>query len=459
LKRKHCFYSFIVFVLILLFSGDLNLSAQGIINPQNYTDISNIGFKENTEARIKLKSKIFAPLYEAFKFKPEYIYEHESGATVKFYTIKSKKALYMLMLNNRDRGFPILGQGNYIVKRSLKDGRFIQVKIFVRNDPDSFIRIYPFKDRSYFDLTLYGFPLFREVVLPINFCSVLTCPFSEIMELSQNTIDWSLVLNRGNRRDSENLINIVKKIRKETPHLKDADDGALDADGHFVFIKDGKIQAGTDAIGTDDTNTGAIGTDAGTEQGGFNCSGFAKWVVDGFYYPLTGHFLDINTIKHKDKDVRGNRWSLRYEKERDPYFGLDWSRNLAVAILEAREHIKITNPEVVDVRNSRYIKYVEDVGYPVKDIKFIMFWLAKLYPDYFFIGSVNKEFGKDPVLRQHFHVIVLFPYFDSAGAFRVAVMERNTNTNISSLIKRYRDNYIHLVKIKAEGTFKPIFIE
>ena len=214
MKRKHCFYSFIVVVLILLFSGELNLSAQGIINPQNYTDISNINFKENTEARIELNSKIFAPLYEAFKFKPQYIYERETGTTVKFETVKSENALYMLILNKRGSSFPILGQGNYIVKRSLKDGHFIQVKIFIRNDPDSFIRIYPFRDRSYFDLTLYGFPLFREVVLPINFNSVLTSPFSEIMELSQNTVDWSLVLYRGSRRDSENLIDIVKKIRK-----------------------------------------------------------------------------------------------------------------------------------------------------------------------------------------------------------------------------------------------------
>jgi len=445
LKRKHCFYSFIILLLVFSSSAELNLFAQGIVNPQNYTDILSLNFKENIKARVSLKSKIFAPLYKALKFKPDYVYERESGTTVKFDIVKSKKAFYLLILNKRNNNFPILGQGNYIIKRSLQDGHFIQAKVFIRNDPGSFIRINPFKDRSYFDLTLYGFPLFKKVVLPVSFSSVLISPFSEIMELTQNVVDWNLVLYRETRRDNESLLSVVKKIREQIPYLKDSDDGALDASGNFVFIKDGSSQGSSGVLGV--------------KQGGFNCSGFAKWVVDGFYYPLTGHLLDIDIIKRKDTDSRGNRWSFRYEKARDPYFGLDWSRNLAVSILEARENIKITNPEVVDVRNSRYIKYIEDVGYPVKDIKFLMFWLSKLYPGYFFIGSVNKEFGKDPVLRQHFHIVVLFPYFDSGGGFHLDVMERNTNTSISSLLKRYKDNYIHLVKIKSEGVFKPIFVE
>ena len=450
MKKKHCYCSVIirsVIILILVFlpSKKPNLFAQGIVNPQNYIDISTFNFKENTEARIELANKIFAPLYKAAKLKPEYVYEHESGATVKFDIRKNEKALYLLVLNERNNGFPILGQGNYIIKRSLKDGHFIQAKVFIRDNPDSFIRIYPFKDRSYFNLTLYGFPLYRDIVLPVSFSSVLTSSFSEIMELTKDIVDWKLVLYRGIKRDSSALVNIIKKIQEDIPYLKDADDGALNAEGKFVFIKDGTNQN--------------KGNTSNNEQGGFNCSGFAKWIVDGFYYPLTGHLLDINTIKQRDINSRGNRWSLRYEKERDPYFGLDWSRNLAVSILEAREKIKITNPEIVDVRNSRYIRYIEDVGYPVKDIKFLMFWLSKLYPGYFFIGSVNKEFGKDPALRQHFHIVVLFPYFDSGGSFHVAVMERNKNTSITSLLKRYKENYIHLVKIKAEGVFKPIFIE
>jgi len=277
-----------------------------------------------------------------------------------------------------------------------------------------------------------------KVVLPVKFNAMLTAPFSEIVRLSQKLIDWNFVLYKESGRKSRVIEGVVKSIESKISGLHDADDGAMNSDGKFVFINDSSTQ---------------------NSPGGFNCSGFAKWVVDGFYYPLTGHLLSIDTAKKKDTGIRGNRWSARYESVRDPYFGLDWSRNLAVSLAEARNNIKITGPESMDVRDSKYIRYIEDVGYPVKNLRFLMFRLSVLYPGYFFIGSLNKEFGKDPVLRQHFHVVLLFPYFDDRGYFRIAVMERNKETGISSLLKRYGEDYIHLVKVNAEGTFKPISIE
>ena len=246
------------------------------------------------------------------------------------------------------------------------------------------------------------------------------------------------VLYKESGKNSRAIERVVKSIELKISGLHDADDGAMNSAGKLVFINDGSDQ---------------------NSPGGFNCSGFAKWVIDGFYYPLTGHLLSIDAIKKKDTDVRGNRWSARYESVRDPYFGLDWSRNLAVSMEEVRDNIKVTDPESMDVRDSKYIRYIEDVGYPVKDLKFLMFRLSVLYPGYFFIGSLNKEFGKDPVLRQYFHVVLLFPYFDARGYFRIAVMEPNKETGTTSLLKRYGEDYIHLVKVNAGGTFKPIPIE
>ena len=41
------------------------------------------------------------------------------------------------------RGFPLDGAGTFIIKRSLKDGSFLQAKVFVQNDPGSFLRLFP----------------------------------------------------------------------------------------------------------------------------------------------------------------------------------------------------------------------------------------------------------------------------------------------------------------------------
>jgi hypothetical protein len=214
----------------------------------------------------------------------------------------------------------------------------------------------------------------------------------------------------------------VRQVRSRLHALRDADDGALDEDGTFRFIETLSPQGAA---------------------GGFNCSGFAKWIVDGVYSSRSGRYLSITEVKQKRPSDRGNRWSARYEDERDPYFGLDWSRNLALAAAGRDSG----DSEAADVRRVPYLSYVEDVGYPVEALGLAVYLLAVREPGYFYLGSVNQPFGSDPVLRQHVHVVVVFPYFDEAGRFHAIVMERNVETSLNSLARRYPGDSVHLVRV------------
>ncbi|MFA7565651.1 MAG: hypothetical protein WCY01_01390, partial [Alkalispirochaeta sp.] len=102
-----------------------------------------------------------------------------------------------------------------------------------------------------------------------------------------------------------------------------------------------------------------------------------------------------------------------------------------------------------------FARYVEDVGYRVESLSAVLYWLARNEPGTFYLGSVNRLFGSDPVLRQHTHVVVLFPWFDESGRFQVSVMERNVETSLSSLEKRYGKDYIHLVRVRGNPRFEP----
>jgi hypothetical protein len=226
---------------------------------------------------------------------------------------------------------------------------------------------------------------------------------------------------------------VLERIRLQLPFLPDLEDGALDETGRFVRIEDGLE----------------------IKEGGLNCSGFAKWVTDGFYYPLTGRLLDPETLKYKHLGLRGHRWSDRYEEARDPYFGLDWSRNLAVSLANARAPHSAQDPEARDVRQALFLRYTEDVGYPVTDLELLLYLESRGNPGSVFIGSLNREYGTDPILRQHFHLVVLFPYFNRSGSFRIAVLERNRETGLPSLLERYAGEYIHLVRLDARGEFSP----
>ena len=342
----------------------------------------------------------------------------------------------MVFANRQGRSYPLAGTGTFIIKRSLKDGSFLHAKVFLQNDPDCYLRLFPRDDRTVMDIVLFGVPFQSEVALPVSFERLLTAPLSRIMDLSSGSVDWPLVLSPGQGQEDTRLSQVVNEIRGRLKGLRDMDDGAMDAAGRLVAI--------------------ATGLPAQGRQGGFNCSGFAKWVVDGFYAPLAGHDTDIAALKSRDA-MRENRWSARLEEELDPYFGLDWSRGLARSVVLARSGTAARD-EQVDVRDADRVPYVTDAGYPVPSLRFLLYFLARKDPGTLYVGSVNAPSSAaaregTPSLRQHHHLVVLFPYFDARGSFQVVVMERNIETSIVSLDRRYAGEYVHLVRIDASGPF------
>jgi hypothetical protein len=283
------------------------------------------------------------------------------------------------------------------------------------------------------DVYLFGIEVALGVLLPVEFTDLLTQPFGKVADLSKSTVQWDRLLYRRVGPLDELAFSHVEHIRRLLPLLSDNDDGALDRDRRYVFIDSGNPQGGA---------------------GGLNCSGFAKWITDGFHYGLEGTYLPIEPLKEKHLDYRGNRWSLRFEDERDPYFGLDWSRNLAVSLWRAQGHVSFS-PEDFDVRRVGYLAYREDVGFPVENLELLMFLEAAENPGHFYIGSLNREYGSQPVLRQHFHMLVLFPYFTPSGILRIAVFDRNREVTLEGTANRYAGAHIHLVRMPIGDSFVP----
>ncbi len=310
------------------------------------------------------------------------------------------------------------------------------MKIFVQDGPGTYLRLFPQGERTFMDVYLFGEPFQTGVTLPVSFDRLLTASLSSIMEWSASVVSWPLVLAPVPGPADRRIGEMVQVLTSRLPGLRDMDDGAMDGAGRMVYI--------------------ASGAPAG--KGGFNCSGFAKWVVDSFYAPLVGKTMEIGPLKSRNA-ARDNAWSARFEEELDPYFGLDWSRGLARAVAQARTGVAPTD-EQIDVRDSDRVPYIKDIGYPVPKLQYLLYFLARRDPGIFYVGSVNAPSRLavsegTPTLRQHHHVIVLFPYFDAAGVFQVAVMERNKRTSLPSLTRRYGSEYVHLVRIDSAGPFEP----
>ncbi|MGA2546949.1 MAG: hypothetical protein ABSF43_10400 [Rectinemataceae bacterium] len=354
-------------------------------------------------------------------------------------------------------GTPLYTQGSWILKRSSPDGRPIQAKVFLRSDPGTFIRIYPDGDRSKLDLVVYGGVLNREVPLPVPFERVFASTMAEIASWTESLVDWSLFApEAGMYRD---IRAFVAETRRRLPSLRYVEDGALDAEGRPVQIATLAPQAGL---------------------AGLNCSGFAAWVADGFYRPLTGGLLDPKALAARHEEARATAAAGPYETDLDPFFGLDWTRNIAKALLDARYTSRPHDLTESDVRISpfalvassvalgspgavngssayrAYPAYQRDLGYETAGLKALMYVLALREPGSIYLASVSrKSGGAIPGLSRHYHVAVLAPYFEETGEFKVAAFESDAETSVEAIMARVPNDYVHLVRIRAERDYDP----
>lgn len=400
-----------------------------------------LALPENVEVRRAFERTVTGAISTVLAVQRTEVGQTAAPHAVRFEVQQQPDHVYLLFLNQRrhlGRGsraseFPIAGAGSWVIRRNRADGSFEQVKVFLADHPDFFVRVFPNGERSTMDVILAGDTVYRDVPVPLAFREILRRPFGDVMRAAAAVVDWSLFAVPPNRGEYRAVESIVRRIRPELSSLPDAEDGAMDRHGNLVSIDTAMRPSGA----------------------GFNCSGFAKWVVDGLYQPRTGEYLDIEQLKTRHPAVRGHGWSDRLEDERDPYFGLDWSRNLALAMKRLAFPDRELAITAADVGSLPFSQTVPNIGFSLRELNRVLYLLALREPGYFYIGSVNREFGREPVLRQHVHVALFFPYFDAHGRFQVVVMERNVETSVASLQRRYGDGAVHLVRVRAAEPFVP----
>jgi len=359
-----------------------------------------------------------------------------TGDSVLVRTYEQQGHRYFVFIHpHGDEEFEIATPGTWIVRRNRENGDINQIKIFLQADEGSYIRLQPHGRNTRMEVSLGGYTLYRNIPVPISMTRALSLPFETLQRATTGLVDWDLVLVDPTDYRYQVVADLAGEVRGYLRYLPDAEDGAIDEAGSFIFIE--TLRAMED-------------------NPGLNCSGFAKWVIDGMYHSRTGSWLPVADMRRKHLDLRGTPWSVAYEDQRDPWFGLDWTRNLATAMAELDRGPGVwDHPQAQDITSIPVAGYLPNVGYAVEDLPGVFYWLALKEPGNIYLGSVNRSFGTAPVLRQHSHVVVFFPYFDERGSLQVVVMERNVESGLPSLQRRYRGDFVHLVRVPAALPFTP----
>lgn len=394
-------------ILVALFM--LQIHAQSDLDSYEQF-LNDAGLNENWVARKNFESTIFAPRYNVLSVQPSLERQLGYDNPVRFEVRTSAENFYLLFTNEQDGEFPIWGMGSWIIKRSNRDGSFVQAKIFLQNDDRCYLYLYPESEyKTVMDIYMYGKILYKDVPIPVSFESLLTSPLSRLLYLTEDSVEWDTLFTNVEYIEWGRISDLSNDIRSYLGSLRYGNDGALAADNQYVYIETGEIMA--------------------EEDEGVNCSGFLKWVADGLYSYKQGpgNYLDCEVLKEwSEPDLfENNSWSSN-RPDRDPYFGLDWTRNIAIELKKSYTGLDDVSYNEIDVTDVPFFLYQDNIGYQMENLETLFYLLAVKYPGSIYWGAINELFVPEDggeALLQFPHVLVFIPYFDENGLFQCDVFD------------------------------------
>jgi hypothetical protein len=370
-------------------------------------------------------------------------------------------------------------QGSWVlVRRKDGDPSGSRIRVFLKSDPYTYVQFSPFaggpatgglaaggpatEDKCRMDVVLYDGYIVRSLPLPVPFERLLVLPVETVLSVAGDKFPRRYFDPLpGMYKDQWDFISAV---RSRLPELSFADDGAMDENGRYVFINTLEAQ--------DPRISG--------EKAGLNCSGFAKWVVDGMLRPVSGSRLPIAPLKRPLWD-RGSSFTGPWEESLDPFFGLDWCRNLAAhaastlrspAFAASLDEIEVRRwPFAELVKRGRdgvsprsYPGFLKDAGFGIEGLHALLYTLAVDEPGHIYLAAINNEISAPttasnprglPRMRRYFHIAVLVPYFNGNGVFQVVVFESAAETSFTRFKERYPGHFVNLSRAPVEAAFDP----
>ena len=441
-----------ILFFLLVFSG-------GILKAQ---DLPSNKIEDDSSLRISLEASWLRETPgRVLAKRPEY-YTLRGGSRIQVRVESSsinRDEFAIVLAREQNGAFPGWAQGSWVLtRRRDNDPEGSRIRVFLRSDYNTYVQFRPFSsDKSLMDVVIYDAYVIRALPIPLPFERLYVLPVEEALKLAGDRFPRRYFDPQpGMYRDSRTFISAV---RSRLPALSFVDDGAINEKGEYVFINTLQAQ------------------EAG--RGGLNCSGFAKWVVDGILRPFTGERLPIEPLKAPFGE-RGSAFTETWEELRDPFFGLDWCRNLASqanAIMRSPSFGSLREIEVRDWPFSQVIMrqaggstietypgYLQNAGFGFEGLHPLLYTLAIDEPGRIYLAAVNDELGAPvtpdnprglPRLRQYYHVAVLVPYFTEQGVFQVTVFESAAETSFARFRTRYPGQFVNLVRIPVEGSFDP----
>lgn len=304
--------------------------------------------------------------------------------------------------------------------------------IYFKPGNSLYMIVRPYNDRVKVDVVVYNQRIYNEAVIPISWEEISKKNFEDIIEASNKLLDWDLLLASQPKSQTRAINLITQRIDKALPDIKWADQKALSPQGKWVNIDDGTEYS----------------------RNVVNSFGFVKWIADGFYKPATGRMMDLNDLVEEHfTETPDNNWLIRETFKRNPYFGLDWIKNIGLKLNQL--FVPNTTVNEIQFKSIPFYGFNESAGYSSGTLEFLLYYAAAKHPSkfYFLSFSSSSPWDKELTLLEHQRTAVAFPYIDYQGLLSVAYYESGKKLSQKELENRLGDNNVYLVSVELSHLF------
>ena len=354
--------------------------------------------------------------------------------------------------------FPYDAAGSFVLIRDKKTEKPVSARYYFLKDSGVYIQFTPYGRSALADLVIFENYAAKGVPTGLPFSFFCTASFDDVMKVTDSKIPWNYVLTSQN--EYHGVRQMIAVIEENLPKINYCEDAMYDDEGKLVHITSGKVFAYDDLPGST-----ALG-----EHLFLSSAGFLKWICDGLVEPIAGGLLRRDplvkeTVQVKDighQGVLSQRYNL--------YFGLNWIRNLASAVISVYANKNyLFNQSGVDVTSNPFassindkgvaapVTFVENTGYKVMLLKSLLYVLAATNPDTFYLGAIREtDRSVTPEISVFNKNAVFFPYFLPDGTFECVVFMNGKKLTLGEFLRLYHSDFVYLTRVKANDQFFPM---
>lgn len=355
--------------------------------------------------------------------------------------------------------------GSWILYRETSSGKPVRLVWQFNDDSDVYVQFRPQANKTFVDMLVFGSYAARSVPMGINFERLYTASFDDVRKWTSRTLPWNKVEYALNQYSD--LLNVVSVVREKLSLMDYAEDAGYNENGQLYSIANDRPFF-VPLTGDEEADRNVFIPDP--ERLTLCGAGFVKYIIDGIVEPYSGQGTKISDLKEQTVEFSALGKSGVASQDWNLTFTLDWCRNLAAAALSARSSrdydfrtggVDVTiEPFASDVVNGVITNskgYITNTGYSAANLKSLLYVLAVTEPEWFYLAAIRQPVSGEKLKSElaFNNCAVIFPYFDKYGHFACAVFEMNKEYSLSEFMETYKNDYVHLERVKSSEFFYP----